>query len=141
MNNTASGNDALRKFLVYHLPVIMYAGLIFAVSSIPHLKTPKILIFQFDKAAHFLEYALLALLAFRSTTHLNAKMTRHTGFLLSAIFVAIFATLDELYQRTVPGRHSGVGDLAMDLTGAALVLILLWYRGNTGSSATLKGEQ
>ncbi len=138
MSHAVSGNDTLRKFLVYHLPVIMYAGLIIAVSSIPNLKAPKIISFQFDKAVHFLEYALLAFLAYRSSTHLTAKITRHKALLLSAIFVAIFATLDELYQRTVPGRHSGLGDLAMDLTGAALVLILLWYRGK---SALYKDEQ
>ena len=119
----------------------MYAGLIIAVSSIPHLKAPKIINFQFDKAAHFLEYALLAFLTFRSSTHLNSQMTRHMAILLSALFIAIFATLDELYQRTVPGRHSGLGDLAMDLTGAALVLILLWYCGKSGYSENLRDEQ
>ena len=119
----------------------MYAGLIIAVSSIPHLKTPKIIIFQFDKIAHFLEYALLAFLTYRSGTHLTPRITRHTAFLLSAMFVAIFASLDELYQRTVPGRHSGMGDLSMDLAGAALVLILLWYRGRTENPRILHEKQ
>ena len=119
----------------------MYAGLIIAVSSIPYLKTPKIIIFQFDKAAHFLEYAIFAFLTYRSSTHLTSKMTRHTAFLLSAMFVAIFASLDELYQRTVPGRHSALGDLSMDLAGAALVLILLWYRGRAGNPSRLPDEQ
>lgn len=141
MSNLKLGNDSLKKFLRYHLPVTVYAGLIFAVSSIPHLKPPEIIFFQFDKPAHFLEYALLAFLAYRSSTHLNPKMTRHRSFLISAVFVAIFAALDELYQRTVPGRDSALGDLLMDLIGAALVLILLWYRGKTPNSGHLQGVQ
>ncbi len=83
---------------------------------------------QFDKIVHFLEYALLAFLAYRSCTHLGAKITRHNPLLLSGYFVGGFAILDEIYQLTVPGRDSGMGDLLMDLAGAALVLILLWYR-------------
>ncbi len=117
----------MRKFFIYHLPVIMYAALIIAVSSIPDLKTPKILNLQFDKVVHLFEYALLAFLAYRSCTHLGSRLSRHKALLLSAFLVGGFAVLDEFYQRTVPGRDSGVGDLLMDLAGAALVLILLWY--------------
>ncbi len=135
------GNDSLKRFFRYHLPVTVYAALIIAISSIPHLKAPKIIFFQFDKAAHFLEYALLAFLTYRSSTHLSSRMTRHRSFLISAVFVAIFAALDELYQRTVPGRDSALGDLSMDLIGAALVLILLWYRGKTPNSGLLQDVQ
>ncbi len=141
MNAIRRGNGPLKKFLKYHLPVIVYASLIIAVSSIPHLKAPKIIFFQFDKPAHFLEYALLALLTYRSSTNLTSKMTRHHSFLISAVFVAIFGALDELFQRTVPGRHAAWGDLSVDFIGAALVLILLWYRGKTPNSGHLQGVQ
>jgi len=131
MGNALSGNDTLNRFVTYHLPAILYAALIIAVSSIPDLKTPKIIDFQFDKVIHFLEYALLAFLAYRSFTHLGVNITRNTAFLLSALFVGGFAVIDEIYQRTVPGRDSAIGDLSMDLAGAALVLILLWHRGKS----------
>lgn len=118
----------MKSFLRYHLPAILYAALIIAASSIPYLKTPKIITLQFDKIVHFLEYALLAFLAYRSCSHLGRLLTPHKALLLSTVLVAGFAVLDEFHQRSVPGRDSGIGDLAMDLAGAALVLILLWYR-------------
>jgi len=119
----------LKRFINYHLPVLLYAGLIVTFSSIPNLKTPKIIDLQVDKVAHFFEYAILAFLSHRSLIHLESKTASRYAYHFSAIFVAIFAALDELHQCSVPGRDAGLGDLSMDLAGAALVLILLWYRG------------
>jgi VanZ family protein len=118
----------MRDFLVYHLPALLYAGLIIAASSIPNLKTPKLVDFQLDKAIHFIEYALFAFLTYRSAVHISSKVTQNRALILSSIFVLGFAILDEFYQKYVPGRDSGIGDLSMDLIGAALVLILLWIR-------------
>ena len=58
-------NNKIRTLLVYHLPVLLYAGGIIAVSSIRNLPSPQIEGLAMDKVAHFVEYALFAFLAFR----------------------------------------------------------------------------
>lgn len=114
-----------KRFLWYHLPVIVYAGLIITVSSVPNLQTPDLRFLAFDKVAHFLEYAVFALLAFRSFYHLGSSPKLRRSLLLSALFVSFFALLDEMYQHFIPGRYSDWRDFVFDLTGAALVLIVL----------------
>jgi VanZ family protein len=141
MSNAVTGNNLLKRFIFYHLPALIYAGLIIAVSSIPNLKPPRIINLHFDKVAHFLEYAVLAFLVFRSAINLNSTINRTKAFLIAAAFVAAFALIDELYQKSVAGRDSSLGDLVVDLAGSALVLILLWYRGKTRKSAEIDGEQ
>lgn len=131
MASDAIGNDTKKKFLIYHLPALIYAGLIITASSIPNLKTPKIANFQFDKVAHFIEYALFAFLIYRSVINWGQRMLCNTALVISSILVLLFAIMDEFYQRYVPGRDSGIPDLITDLVGAALVLILLWYRGKS----------
>ena len=131
MERDVTGNDSTKRFLIYHLPALLYAGLIIAASSIPDLKIPKIIDFQLDKVVHFIEYALFAFLTYRSLVNLSQRMSHNRALVFSSILIIGFAMMDELYQKFVPGRDSGLGDLAMDLVGAALVLILLWIRGKS----------
>ena len=121
-------NSRVRWFLVYHLPAIAYATAIILMSSIPNLNAPEFRFLLFDKLAHFVEYAVFAFLAFRSFSHINHRMTRGRAFLLSAMFLSLFALLDEFYQHFVPGRYSDIYDLIGDILGALVVLAYLWMR-------------
>ena len=98
------------------------------MSSIPDLKAPELRFLFVDKLAHFVEYAIFALLIFRSFSRLSPRITRRRAFLLSALFLSLFASLDELYQHFIPGRNSDVYDLAGDILGALVVLAYLWIR-------------
>ena len=122
--------SSLRRFLWFHLPVILYAAGIIVVSSLPNLKSPQLRLFTFDKVAHFLEYAVFALLVFRSFYNLGAIRKLRRALLLSALFVCVFALLDEFYQHFIPGRHSDPADFVTDLVGAMLILVVLglWHR-------------
>jgi VanZ family protein len=121
-------NSRARWFLVYHLPAMAYATAIVLMSSIPDLKVPEFRFLLFDKLAHFVEYAVFAFLTFRSFSHISQKITRGQAFLLSALFLFLFALLDELHQYFVPGRYSDVYDLIGDILGALVVLAYLWMR-------------
>jgi len=121
-------NSRIRWFLVYHLPAVAYATAIILMSSIPNLKAPEFRFLLFDKLAHFVEYAVFAFLTFRSFSHINHRITRSRAFLLSALFLSLFALLDELHQYFVPGRYSDVYDLIGDILGALVVLAYLWMR-------------
>ncbi|MCP4684153.1 MAG: VanZ family protein [bacterium] len=118
----------MRAFLYYHLPVIVYGAAILMVSSVPHLKSPELRILAADKVAHFLEYALFALLAYRSFSNLARKTKRNLTLLLSFGLLTVFALFDELLQSYTPGRFPDTMDYLFDLLGGTLVLLYLHWR-------------
>jgi VanZ family protein len=125
----------MRAFLYYHLPVIVYGAAILMVSAIPHLKSPELRILAADKVAHCLEYALFALLAYRSFSHLGQETRHKLTSLLSFALVAVFALLDEFLQAFTPGRTPAMMDYLFDLVGGTLALLYLhWRHHRTGIS-------
>ena len=100
------------------LPVIAWAALIFALSSVPHLSSG---LGTWDlvlrKCAHATEYAVLGLL-----------LVRAVGRELPALFAGIvYAAGDELHQHFVAGRHSSPVDVAIDALGVTLGVVA-WTR-------------
>jgi VanZ family protein len=97
-------------------PVVLWAAVIFAISSVPHLTTGLgVWDIVLRKCAHATEYAVLALLLFRAL-----------GRELPSFVVGIaYAATDELHQEFVRGRHASPFDVAMDAAGLALGLLLL----------------
>ncbi|HOM02589.1 MAG TPA: VanZ family protein [Acetivibrio sp.] len=80
----------------------------------------------FRKTMHFAEYFILALLTFNALRFVRLNNTKATVF---AMFIACAtAVIDELYQRTVPGRNPQIMDVFIDSAGAlAAVLICLFF--------------
>lgn len=117
-----------RRFVIYHLPVLLYSLGVLALSSIPNLATPQIRLIALDKVAHFLEFAVFAYLTFRSVSNFSPRLKLMWIVLLSALFLSLFALLDEIYQHYVPGRHMDVLDFVTDMGGALIVLVLLGRR-------------
>ena len=90
------------------LPVVLWAGLIFGLSSIPSLSTG---LGTWDlvlrKCAHATEYAVLGFLLLRAI-----------GRELPAVLAGVaYAITDEVHQTFVPGRHGAVYDVAIDAVG------------------------
>jgi VanZ family protein len=90
------------------LPVLLWAGLIFALSSIPSLGTG---LGTWDlllrKLAHASEYAVLGFL-----------LVRAVGRELPAVLLGVaYALSDEVHQHFVPGRQGAVYDVAIDAIG------------------------
>ena len=98
------------------LPVVAWATLIFAFSSVPDLGTG---LGGWDlvlrKIAHTAEYAVLGALLVRATGH---------AWLAFALGV-LYAMSDEVHQTFVAGRHGSPLDVAIDAVGVA-VGIALW---------------
>jgi VanZ family protein len=117
-----------KNMLIYHVPVILYACIVIAVSSIPNLKTPSVRFFAVDKLAHFVEYAIFGFLTFRSFSHLKGGIRVNLALLLSILFLSAFAVIDEYHQQFIPGRQADIADVATDLLGAVLVIVFLWLR-------------
>jgi VanZ family protein len=98
------------------LPVVAWAALIFALSSIPDLGTG---LGGWDlvlrKIAHAGEYAVLGGLLVRATGRSG----------LAFALGVLYAVSDEIHQSLVPGRLGSPLDVAIDAAGVA-VGIVLW---------------
>ena len=100
------------------LPVLVWAGVIFAFSSIPSLNSGLgIWDYILRKGAHMTEYAVLALLLVRA-------LGREAPALALGV---IYAASDELHQAFVRGRHASPIDVAIDTVGL-LIGLLAWRR-------------
>jgi VanZ family protein len=96
-------------------PVVLWAGLIFGLSSVPNLGTD---LGTWDlvlrKLAHFGEYAVLGLL-----------LVRALGRELLAVAAGVaYAATDELHQHFVRGRQAAFRDVAIDSAGVLAGLLL-----------------
>ncbi len=109
-----------KRFIKYHLPTLLYALLIFGVSSFSSLSTPELGFSFQDKLYHIAEYALFGLLLYRSLG--NWKRLSQYRYSLSLLLGVFWATTDELHQYFVPGRDSSLGDILADLFGLGVVI-------------------
>ena len=100
------------------LPVLAWAAVIFAFSSIPSLSSGLgVWDTVLRKCAHVTEYAILGALLYRA-------LEREVPALAAGI---AYAATDELHQHFVRGRHASPIDVGIDAVGVALGMIL-WLR-------------
>jgi VanZ family protein len=122
--------SAKQMFVRYWLPVIVYAGFIFFLSSFPirirHTPFP-----YYDKVFHFFEYGIYAGLwyrALRMTTRLPSYGWGWTG-IVTLLVCLVFGAGDELYQTFTPYRASDIYDVAADASGAFAAIFLFIVKG------------
>jgi VanZ family protein len=106
------------RTLTNWLPVLLWAALIFALSSIPSLGTG---LGTWDlilrKCAHVTEFAVLGFLLARA-------IGREAPALLLGV---LYAASDEFHQAFVRGRHASPVDVTIDSLGLLLGLAV-WRR-------------
>jgi VanZ family protein len=106
------------RTLTHWVPVVLWAALIFALSSVSHLSSG---LGTWDlflrKGAHITEYAILALLLAR------ALEREVPAFVLGVLYAAS----DEVHQSFVRGRHGAPLDVAIDSIGL-LIGVIAWRR-------------
>lgn len=119
----------------YWLPVLLYAGLIFAGSSIQFPKAP-VGIPGFDKIIHFFEYAILALLVYRACVNSPRPGLLQNRISISIIGSMIYAFSDELHQHFVPMRQMSLYDFLADALGACCAIIVVSLITRYGSQTT-----
>jgi VanZ family protein len=109
---------ARSRVLTVWLPVVAWAAVIFAFSSVPHLGTG---LGTWDtvlrKGAHVAEYAVLGALLYRALAREALALTAGIAY----------AATDELHQHFVQGRHAAPVDVAIDAVGVAFGM-LVWLR-------------
>jgi VanZ family protein len=119
---TSEAATAGRSSLSAWLPVVIWAAVIFAFSSVPSLATD---LGTWDtilrKLAHLAEYAILGALL--------ARATRRPGDAVA--LAALYAVTDEVHQLFVEGRHGAPLDVGIDAVGA-IAGVLAWQRLTAG---------
>ena len=98
------------------IPLLAWAAVIFALSSIPNLKTAGgHLGDALSTGAHAVEYAVFGALLLRA---LGGRLAALAGGLA-------YAVSDELHQSFVPGRQTSAYDLLVDAVGLLAGMLLL----------------
>lgn len=122
----------LKKFVFFYLPVLLWMGFIFYLSSIPGLNTgveSVALEIVFRKLAHLGEYAVLGFLVLR-LLKLARNTPNKTAWALSLAIVAAFAASDEIHQFFVSQRAGRVWDVLIDAAGglAGMGVFEIWKK-------------
>jgi VanZ family protein len=122
----------MKDFFYYWLPVFLYAGLIFYLSSLPTIPSSITQIISQTLILHMIEYAILGILLFRALTNSKNNTLKNNAILLSIMIATIYAMTDELHQYFVPGRICSFLDFSADFIGSliGLVVCLAFYKKN-----------
>ena len=100
------------------IPLVLWAGVIFTLSSIPSLDTGLgVWDLALRKLAHLAEYAVLGVLAYRAVRREPVAIA----------LASAYAVTDELHQTFVSGRHGSPLDWLID-TGGIVAGVLLFAR-------------
>ena len=88
--------------------------------------TLHLLNFLVRKLAHLTEYAIFAQLLYASLVGGDELEWRPRAGLWSILIAAAYSLTDEFHQSFVPNRTPSLADCALDTTGAALGLLIIY---------------
>ena len=115
--------DVTTQMLWYWLPVALYAGGIFYLSSQSHpeKQLPSFLFEDVsDKVLHAVEYAVLGGLCYRAFRWATGSVVSRQAVVLAIITASVYGITDEAHQFFVPFRESSWQDWLADTIGAAI---------------------
>ncbi len=81
------------------------------------------------KCAHFTEYAVLALMAYRALANAEFRLMR------SILLVAVIASLDEFNQSFDAARTGSINDVFLDIAGGTAMIAVIWVSGKFRGSS------
>lgn len=109
-----------KKFLLYWLPAVLWAILIFALSSVSKFPEEIEPLFSFSQVVHLLEYAILAFLLARAFKHSDKEKLIRNFRILAVAAAILYGLSDEFHQSFVPYRTPDAIDWLIDCVGALL---------------------
>lgn len=117
----------MKKFLFYWLPPILWAGVIFYLSSISGLASNMTVFWDvfWRKLFHAGEFGLLNLLLWRALFY-GEEASFKKALWWSLMMTVLYAASDELHQYFVPNRQCRWQDVAQDSLGVLLTSAMLY---------------
>jgi VanZ family protein len=124
-----AGEPRMARLSLYWVPVVVYATLIFYLSSLSHPEdlAPPLFEVLSDTVLHAVEYGILGVLCYRAFRYAAGDWAARYAILLAIVTSTIYGLTDELHQAFVPFRHADALDLLTDLAGATIGA-WGWYR-------------
>jgi VanZ family protein len=130
----------VKNFARYQLPAILWALVIFTLSSFPRLPTPVTGLFSADKLLHFGAYFIFGVLVAIALVKSTRQQRASTLLLLAACIGVLYGASDELHQSFVPGRDASVADWLADSFGViAAQFSVAFARAKTNLSLFTNG--
>ncbi len=113
------------------VPAALWAGVILLFSLLPYGGNIPLTIGNFDKMAHFFEYAVLAPLLLKAMCR-SGWVSVKKAVLFTLISASVYGILMELFQSFVPGRDASLSDALSNFSGVIFGIILwkttLWRK-------------
>ncbi len=107
-------------WLYYGGPVLVYAAIIFYISSLSLFQEEPSSFFGFDKLVHFIEYYPFGWLICRWLLSAKNSFFRKYAILLTMVVGISYGISDEWHQSFVPGRDASLWDALFDASGVAV---------------------
>jgi VanZ family protein len=121
---TPINSNRLKRLLLW-APACVYMGVLFFASSVPGDELPGPM---WDKLAHLLAYAVLAILLLLPLCGGRLWEIRGVTAATAVLLATLYGAADEVHQAFTPDRSPDVRDLVADALGATvgvLVIVLL----------------
>jgi VanZ family protein len=106
------------------LPVLVWAGLIFAFSAQASLTFLPDQALDFGKLGHMAIFGVLALLLWWALAG-STRLRRPWAWALA--LAVLYAVTDEIHQAFVPGRNASVLDVGIDAAGALVAVAIVGF--------------
>lgn len=109
--------------LIYSVPVLAYAGLIFLLSSISKFPEAVPSFFGFNKLAHFSEYYFFGYVICRWLFAERNHFANRHALVLTIVIGTCYGLSDEWHQTFVPGRNATLWDALFDALGVVTAAV------------------
>ena len=109
----------------FRILLLIYMLLILGVSSLPSENIPKLMLLNFDKLIHLVEYFILGALLMKSMKNISTKM-----LIFVIPFGLFFGIMDEYLQSFILGRFSSSLDVLADTIGVVIGSLLVIGNNN-----------
>ena len=87
------------------------------------------------KIAHFLEYALLGVLAARAFRGSPKAAVRRRWLVICVALIVVYALVDEYHQSFVPSRTASIYDSFIDMAGGFTAVLVVNWRSRRNTAA------
>ena len=87
------------------------------------------------KIAHFLEYALLGVLAARAFRGSPKAAVRRRWLVICIALIVVYALVDEYHQSFVPSRTASIYDSFIDMAGGFTAVLVVNWRSRRNTAA------
>jgi VanZ family protein len=119
---------AVWRWIEAWLPAVVWALVIFVLSSIPGTNFPSVAVPQADKIVHTLTYAVLGALAFRGARSSALTRAPLATAAVAVVITTLYGISDELHQTFTPNRTPDWHDVVADAFGGSLGALTMLSR-------------